>query len=278
MGENELPSDLDERGWLFLDIERCTIYDFKQQTLIASFHDDGNLSESAALYDEDLSRVPVFLFTVVKNVVTLPGLRDDLSFVRSVFSLPSLHFIAEDALLEEVRNFTDLLVEMNRISYSEQGQTERGFLEFIPNFRRDSKLAGNAVDYSAIDLLRCCSSRAAQNLLQSVLCLEGGVQSSCNTCCDEIGQLSSDVTSGVCSVILGYLAATHVRGYGSVSGPLLQGVRESQRRLIDLSEFNEGMLWDDIGIVVGEEYRLLLNANLGYSITGERASSPEINN
>ena len=144
---------------------------------------------------------------------------------RCVFSLPSLRFIAEDALLEEMRNLTDLLVEMNRISYSEQGQMERGFLEFIANFRRDSRPAGTSVEFLAIDLLRCCSSRGAQNLLQSVLCLEGGVQSSRNTCCDGIGHLTSDVTSGVCSVILGYLAASHVRSYGSVSGLLLEEVR-----------------------------------------------------
>ena len=98
--EDELPSDLDAHGWLFLDVERCAISDFKRQTLIASFHDDGHLSESAALYDEDLSPLPVFFLTVVKNVITLPGVRDDLSFVRSVFSLPSRHFIAEDAPLE----------------------------------------------------------------------------------------------------------------------------------------------------------------------------------
>ena len=127
-------------------------------------------------------------------------------------------------------------------------------------------------------MLRCCSSRSAQNLLQSVFCLEGGVQGSRNTCCDGIGHLTSDVTSGVCSVMLGFLAATYVRSNGSVRGPLLEEVRESQRRLIDVSELNEGMLWDDIGIVVGEGYRLQLYANLGYSITGERASSPEIGN
>ena len=38
------------------------------------------------------------------------------------------------------------------------------------------------------------------------------------------------------------------------------------------------MLWDDIGIVAGEEYRLRSYSELGYSITGERAASPEIDN
>ena len=40
----------------------------------------------------------------------------------------------------------------------------------------------------------------------------------------------------------------------------------------------EGMLWDDVGIVAGEDYRLQLYASLGYDVTGERAASPEIGN
>ena len=62
--------------------------------------------------------------------------------------------------------------------------------------------------------------------------------------------------SNVCAVISGYLAASRVRSYGSVSGPLLEEVMESHRRLIDLAEITEEMLWDDIVIVAGEEYRL----------------------
>ena len=207
--------------------------------------------------------MPVFILTVVKNIIALTGIRDDLSFVRSVFSLQSLNFVAEDALLAELRIFIDLLVELSRVSVAEQGQMERVFLEFVANFRRGSGAAGSAVDCSFIDLLRYCSSRGAQNLLRSVFRLDGGVQDSGNLCCDGIGHLSSDVTSGVCSVILGYLAASHIRSYESVSGPLLEGVVESHRRLVDLSELKESMLWDDIGNVAGEDYRLQMYANLG---------------
>ena len=137
---------------------------------------------------------------------------------------------------------------------------------------------GATVDGSATDLLRCCSTRGAQQLLQSVMCLSGGVPNSTSVSCDGVGYLSTDVTSGVCAVILSYIVSNQVRSYGSVSGPLLEEVMDADRRLIDLSELTEGMMWDDIGIVSGEEYRLQLYANHGYSVSGERASSPEIGN
>ena len=167
---------------------------------------------------------------------------------------------------------------MGRISLVEQDRMELGFLEFIRAFRCEPRPAGATAEYSAVDLLRCCSSRGSQSLLQLVFCLGGVVQSTCNTICEGIGHLPSDVMSCVCAVISGYLSANHVRSYGSVSGPLLEEVMESHRRLVDLSEITEGMLWDDVGIVAGEDYRLQLYASLGYDVTGERAASPEIGN
>ena len=276
--EEKLPSELDIRGWLFLNVESYEISEVKHQVLLDGFRCVDDQGSNAALYEEDLSLVPVFILTVVKTVINLPGVRDDLSFVRSVFSMPCLSFVAEDVLLDEIRIFTDVLVDLGRITRAEQGRMERGFLDFLVNIRRDPGLAGRTEGCSVIDLLRHCSSGGAQNLLRSVLCLDGGVQSRSSLCCDGFGQLSSDVTSCVCAVILAYLSANHIQSYDSVSGPLLEEVTESHRRLVNLAELDEGMLWDDIGIVAGEDYRLQLYAKLGYTLSGERAASPEIGN
>ena len=276
--EESLPTDLDIRGWLFVDVNSYVVSATKLQALIASFSSDENLTEDVAVYEEDVSRVPNFLLSIVRNVLLLPGICDDLAFVRSVFSSPRLVCVAETDLVAEIRNFTGLLVEMGRISLVEQDRMELGFLEFIRAFRCEPRPAGATAEYSAVDLLRCCSSRGSQSLLRLVFCLGGVVQSTCNTICEGIGHLPSDVMSCVCAVISGYLSANHVRSYGSVSGPLLEEVMESHRRLVDLSEITEGMLWDDVGIVAGEDYRLQLYASLGYDVTGERAASPEIGN
>ena len=276
--DDVLPAALDARAWFFMDVEGFAISEVKQQLLIDSFRAGDEMAEGGNLYDEDLSRVPVFILTVVKNILLLPGVRDDLSFVRWVFSLPSLNVLPKDALLSEIRVFTNLLVELGRISLAEQGHMKRGFLEFISEFCRLFGASGSDVNLSVIDLLRCCRNRGSQDLLRSVFCLDGGLQNSNSLLCDGIGHLSDEITSGVCAVVHGYLAANHIRSYGSVSGPLLEEVIESHRRAVDLNELTENMLWDDIGIVAGEEYRLRLYSELGYSITGERAASPEIGN
>ena len=64
-------------------MDSLIVSDFKRQPLLATFHEDENLTENEALYEEDLARVPVFFFTVVKQVLLVPGIRDDL---LSVFS------------------------------------------------------------------------------------------------------------------------------------------------------------------------------------------------
>ena len=71
----------------------------------------------------------------------------------------------------------------------------------------------------------------------------------------EVGQLSSDVTTSVCSSILSFLRSHSVRNYESVSGPLLEEVCESFGRFTAMSELTENMLWDDVGVVATEEYR-----------------------
>ena len=162
--DDRLPSTLDTRAWLFLDVESYAISEVKHQILIDNFRSRDDVDGSGYLYDEDMSPVSVFILTVVKNVIALPGVRDDLSFVRGVFCLPSINIVPEDVLLAEIRVFTDLLVELGRISYAEQGHMERGFLEFVSDFRRVFGASGSSVNLSVIDLLRCCRNRGSQNL------------------------------------------------------------------------------------------------------------------
>ena len=170
--DDRLPAASDTRSWLFVDVESYAISEVKQQVLIDSFLANNEVDVGGCLYDEDMSRVPVFILTVMKNVSALPGVRDDVSFVRSVFSLPSLNIVPEDVLLAEIRVFTDLLVELCRISYAEQGHMERGFLEFISYYRRGSGATGSAMNLSVLDLLCYCTNRGAQNLLRSIFCLD----------------------------------------------------------------------------------------------------------
>ena len=92
----------------------------------------------------------------------------------------------------------------------------------------------------------------------------------------EVGQLPSDLTSSVCATILSYSKTHHFPNHESVSGPLLEEMVETNGWFADLTDFTEEMLWDDIGIVAGKEYRHSVYERVGYTIEGERARSPEI--
>ena len=70
--------------------------------------------------------------------------------------------------------------------------------------------------------------------------------------------------------------AHRVRSYGSVSGPLLEEILDSYRILVDLSELSEDMLWYNIGIFAGQEYRFKFYPNLGYSLARAPSSSPAV--
>ena len=63
---------------------------------------------------------------------------------------------------------------------------------------------------------------------------------------------------------------------GEWIGFLLKEFVEANGRFVDLTDFTEEILWDNIGIVAGEDYRLSLKERLGYIIERERTSSPGI--
>ena len=62
---------------MFLEVDNLDVSESKRQSLRATFRDGENLSENETLYEEDLSRVSIFLFTVVKELLLVPGLRED---------------------------------------------------------------------------------------------------------------------------------------------------------------------------------------------------------
>ena len=129
-----------------------------------------------------------------------------------------------------------------------------------------------------LGLLRACVSEASVRFLRFLLCLCERPHFQLATKCIAVGQLSSDVTSGICASILRYLKALRVRNYESVSGLLLEEMVEASGRLVDIPGFIEEMLWDDIGMVGGEEYRAHLCERLGYIREGERSMSSQIGN
>ena len=149
---------------------------------------------------------------------------------------------------------------------------------FVMNYRSLMSADVLATAGSEIDLLRACNSEATVRFLRFLLCLCECPKFPLETKCVQVGHLSSDVTSSVCATVLSYLKAHRLRVYESVGGPLLDEVSEAIGRIVDLSDFTEDLLWDDIGIIANEDYRRHIYELLGYEMNGERAMSPEIGN
>ena len=59
--DDRLPSTLDTRAWLFLDVESYAFSEVKHQILIDNFRSSDDVDGSGYLYDEDMSRVSVFI-------------------------------------------------------------------------------------------------------------------------------------------------------------------------------------------------------------------------
>ena len=179
-------------------------------------------------------------------------------------------------LLSEVEQFTGLLMDLRRIGLAEKRRMDGSFAAFLTTFRRNA--VGMPVESAsaAVHILRACESVSAQRLFRYLMCLGESSLLPASVSCVSVGELSSDVTTSVCSSILSYLEAHCIRHFESMSGPLLEDVVESTGRFTALADLTEEMLWDDVGVVADEDYRQSLYGLMGFTVEGERAASPEI--
>ena len=234
--------------------------------------------ESPAPYEENLVLVQKFLLTVVEEVLTVKGLKEEVTFYLGI-CCPAVLLEAEDELiLNEASHFTELLLELNRVTSAERRRMDRSVARFVSNYRALVSPGVVSTAGSEIDLLRACDSEASVRFLRFLLCLCESPQFPLEAKCVEVGRLSGDVTSSVCATVLCYLKTHRLRVYESVGGPLLHEMSEAIGRIVDLSGFTEELLWDDIGIVASEDYRRHIYEQLGYDREGGRAMSPEICN
>ena len=203
-------------------------------------------------------------------------MREEMTFHLSI-CCPALLLAGDISLLsEEVSHFTKLLLDLRRVTALEKSRMDRSFPSFLERFRNMASSVYINDACSAVEIFRVCNSVPMRQLFRYLMCLSESPLMPLSTGCVEVGQLSSDVTTSVCSSILSFLESHSVRNYESVRGPLLEEVCESFGRFTAMSELTENMLWDDVGVVATEEYRESLYDLIGYTAEGERAPSPEV--
>ena len=159
-------------------------------------------------------------------------------------------------------------MELRRVTVVEKRRLDSSFPLFLANFRRIATGVTSDSASSSVEILRACDGVPAQRLFRYLMCLNESPLLPLRTVCGSVGYLRSDITTSVCSNVLSFLKAHCIRSYESVSGPLLKEIAESFGRFTTLSDVTEDMLWDDVGVVVAEDYRQSLYELMGFTEKG----------
>ena len=274
--ETALPSVYDVRACLSIDVGGLVVSPEKVDVLRRLLSQYEECFAEPSVFNDHFIQVQNFLLTVVAELLSVDGMREEMTFNLSV-CCPALLLAGDVSLLsEEVSHFTKLLLDLRRVTALEKSRMDRSFPSFLERFRNMASSVYINDACSAVEIFRVCNSVPMRQLFRYLMCLSESPLMPLSTGCVEVGQLSSDVTTSVCSSILSFLKSHSVRNYESVSGPLLEEVCESFGRFTATSELTENMLWDDVGVVATEEYRESLNDLIGYTAEGERAPSPEV--
>ena len=270
----DLPSVFDVRACLSIDVNGLVISAEKVDALRELFRGYVDSFTEPAVFDEHFMQVRNFLLMVVAEVLNAGGVKEEMTFHLSV-CFPALLLAGDEVVLsEEVEHFTGLLMDLNRVTAVEKRRMDMSFPLFSERFRSVATSVSIDGASSAVEILRVCVSVPARQLFRYLMCLNESPLLPLG--CVQVGQLSSDVTTSVCSSILSFFKSHSVRNYEIVSGPLLDEVCESFGRLTVLPELTEDMLWDDVGVVAAEDYRQLLYELIDFTAEGERAPSPEV--
>ena len=274
--ENELLAVTNVRVCLGVDLDSLVLSEGKLGALREEFLVHLDYFAEPDAFEEHVVMVRSFLLVLMEEVLKARGMKESVTFHISVCCPAVLLCGDAGVLASEVEQFTELLVDLRRISMSEKRRMDGSFRSFVTNFRREA--IDVAVDScsSAVDILRACDNVHSQRLFRFLMCLGGSPLFPASLSCAGVGQLRANVTTSVCASILSFLKTHCIRRFESVSGPLLEEVVDAIGRFTVLSELTEEMLWDDVGVVADEAYRQSLYELMGFTEEGERAPSPEV--
>ena len=251
--ESELPDVVDVRASLCIDLDGLVVSETKLKALREEFVTHMDCFECPDLFEENVALVKDFMLMVVAEILGARGIKEDVTFHMSV-CCPALLLLGDpDVLSAEVILFTDLLVDLRRVTAVEKRRLGRSFPVFLAKLRQNTTDVTSDSASSAVKILRACDSVPAQRLFRALMCLNESPLFPLRTVCNHVGQLRSDITTSVCSSVLSFLKAHCIRTYESVSGPLLEELSEAIGRFTTQFDVSEDLLWDDVGVVAAEE-------------------------
>ena len=257
--ESELPAVPNIRACLGVDLDSLVVTEAKLGALREEFLVHLDCFAEPDAFEEHVAMVRSFLLVLLEEILKVRGMKEAVTFHLSVCCPAVLVCGDADVLASEVEQFTELLIDLRRISMAEKRRMDGSVRSFVTNFRRGATDVAVDSCSSAVDILRACDNVHSQRLFRFLMCLGGSPLFPANLSCVGVGQLRANATTSVCDSILSFLKTHCIR-----------------HRFTVLSELTEEMLWDDVGVVADEAYRQSLYELMGFTGQGERAASPEV--
>ena len=118
--EATLPLVTNVRACLGITVSDLELSEAKMELLRGVLSVHSEYYANSAQYEEDLVLVQKFLLTVVEEVLTVKGLKEEVTFYLGICCPAVLFSAEEDLILDEARHFTELLLELNRVTSAER--------------------------------------------------------------------------------------------------------------------------------------------------------------
>ena len=228
--ESELPAVTDVRACLGVDLDSLVVSEAKLGALREEFLVHLDCFAEPDAFEEHLAMMRSFLLVLVEEIMRTRGMKEAVTFHLNVCCPAVLLCGDADVLASEEEQFTELLIDLRRISMAEKRRMDGSFGSFVTNFRRGTTDVAVDSCSSAVDIPRACDSVHSQRLFRFLMCLGGSSLFPANLSCVGVGQLRANATTSVCASILSFLKTHCVRHFESVSGPLLEEVVDAMSR------------------------------------------------
>ena len=165
--ESNLPPVTNVRACLGIVVSGLELSGTKLELLRGRFAVHSSDYEGPARFEENFVLVQNFLLTVVDEVLAVKGLK--VTFYLSICCPVILLEAEQELILSEASRFTELLLDLNRITSAERRRMDRNMASFVTNYRNLMSADVLATAGSEIDLLRACNSDATVRFLRFLL-------------------------------------------------------------------------------------------------------------
>ena len=158
--ESILPPVTDLRAFLGMVVSGLELSGAKLELLRGRFAVHFDDYENVSQFEECLVQVQNFLLAVADEVLRVKGLKDEVTFYLSICCPVILAEAETELVIQEAGRFTELLLELKRITSAERRRMDRDMPNFVTKYRSLVSPEVLATAGTEIDLFRACVSES----------------------------------------------------------------------------------------------------------------------